>query len=140
MLEINFPSMGLTIVVFLFLIYFLNKILYKPLLSFMDARENSIKSSEDSIRANSADVDSNKAEIEEILNQARGEANRIKQLSLDKAKEKSAEILSHKKSELEASYSQFALELDRQKQELKDALKAQIPEYKNSVNNALAKI
>ena len=42
MLEINLPLVVLTAVIFLGLIAVLNSILYKPLLNFIDARNDAI--------------------------------------------------------------------------------------------------
>ena len=54
MLEIDLPLVALTAVVFLALIAILNSVLYKPLLGFVDKRNQDVKNDEDSIRIRSA--------------------------------------------------------------------------------------
>ena len=46
MLEIDPKLLGITVVVFLVMIYLLNVILYKPILSFVDNRNESIANEE----------------------------------------------------------------------------------------------
>ncbi len=48
--------MALVFVVFLVLVYLLNRILYKPLLGFMDTRDASIKKDGEGIEGNTADI------------------------------------------------------------------------------------
>ena len=98
MLEISLPALIFTVIVFLGLIYILNIMLYKPLLSFMDSREAMIQKDAEEAKQNALDVDSDRVEITKILDEARSQAAKIKQLSLDKAKEDSEVVIAAKKS------------------------------------------
>ena len=140
MLEISLPALIFTVIVFLGLIYILNIMLYKPLRSFMDSREAMIQKDAEEAKQNALDVDSDRAEIEKILDEARSQAAKIKQLSLDKAKESSEEKIAAKKSDLEADFNKFVKELGKEKAELKKDLQDKIPEFKSSIKSALAKI
>lgn len=140
MLEISLPALIFTVIVFLGLIYILNIMLYKPLLSFMDSREAMIQKDAEEAKQNALDVDSDRAEITKILDEARSQAAKIKQLSLDKAKEDSEVVIAAKKSELEADFGKFVEKLGKEKTELKKDLQDKIPEFKSSLKSALAKI
>ena len=74
MLDIDPLLMLLVFVVFVVSVYFLNEVLYKPLLSFMDNRDKSIKNDLESIRGNDRDIAVLQAEAENILANARKEA------------------------------------------------------------------
>ena len=140
MLEISLPALIFTVIVFLGLIYILNIMLYKPLLSFMDSREAMIQKDAEEAKQNALDVDSDRAEITKILDEARSQAAKIKQLSLDKAKEDSEVVIAAKKSELEADFDKFVKKLGKERAELKKDLQDKIPELKSSLKSALAKI
>lgn len=140
MLEINLPALIFTVIVFLGLIYILNIMLYKPLLSFMDSREAMIERDTQEAKQNALDVDSDKAEIERILGEARSEATKIKQLSLDKAKAKSDELIAAQRSDLEADFDKFIKDLGEEKSKLKKDLQEKIPDFKSGIKSALAKI
>ena len=140
MLEISLPALIFTVIVFLGLIYILNIMLYKPLLSFMDSREAMIQKDAEEAKQNALDVDSDRAEITKILDEARSQAAKIKQLSLDKAKENAEVAIAAKKSELEADFGKFVEKLGKEKTELKKDLQDKIPEFKSSLKSALAKI
>lgn len=140
MLEINFPAVCVTIVVFLTMIYFLNSKLYKPLLAFMDERENSIKRDEESVKQNSNDVSADKIEIENTILKARDEAAKIRATAIEKAKAEAGDIIAAKKAELESDFGGFMKELNDEKENLKKNLIQNLPDFKGSLKNTLSKI
>lgn len=140
MLEIDLPLVILTAVVFLGLIVALNSILYKPLLKFIDARNEAIKSDEDSASKNTSDLGIHEAEIEQIILAARSEAGKIKQEAANVAKDSAAKILSQKRATLEADYEMFMQNLQTQKDEFKSNLATKLPELKIALKTKLAKI
>ena len=115
MLEIDVPLMLLTAVVFLVLIAILNSLLYKPMLKFIDDRNASIKNDEESTSKNASDLSVHEKEIEEIILNARTEANKIRQEALNLAKEESLKEINAVKSSLEADYNEFLNALSSQK-------------------------
>ena len=140
MFEVSFPAMVMTIVVFLALIYFLNQKLYKPLLAFMEERENSIKKDEELANQNTLDLNIDKAELEEVVSEANMSASQIKNEAIQKAKDKVDEILSKKRVELQADFDDFMNDLAKQKDEIKAGLQSKIPEFQNSLKATLSKI
>lgn len=140
MFEVSFPAMVMTIVVFLALIYFLNQKLYKPLLAFMEERENSIKKDEELANQNTLDLNIDKAELEKVVSEAKMSASQIKNEAIQKAKDKVDEILSKKRVELQADFDDFMNDLAKQKDEIKAGLQSKIPEFQNSLKATLSKI
>ncbi|ABS52046.1 F0F1 ATP synthase subunit B family protein [Campylobacter hominis] len=140
MFEVSFPAMVMTIVVFLALIYFLNQKLYKPLLAFMEERENSIKKDEELANQNTLDLNIDKAELEKAVSEANMSASQIKNEAIQKAKDKVDEILSKKRVELQADFDDFMNDLAKQKDEIKAGLQSKIPEFQNSLKATLSKI
>lgn len=140
MFEVSFPAMVMTIVVFLALIYFLNQKLYKPLLAFMEERENSIKKDEELANQNTLDLNIDKAELEKAVSEANMSASQIKNEAIQKAKDKVDEILSKKRLELQADFDDFMNDLAKQKDEIKAGLQSKMPEFQNSLKATLSKI
>lgn len=140
MLEIDLPLVALTAVVFLALIAILNSVLYKPLLGFVDKRNQDVKNDEDSISKNTSDLSVFEAQVEQILSAARAEAGKIKQDALNAAKEAAGKITAEKRAELEVDYDAFAQNLQAQKNEFKAELMNSLPELRSALKSKLARI
>lgn len=140
MLEIDLPLVALTAVVFLALIAILNSVLYKPLLGFVDKRNQDVKNDEDSISKNTSDLSVFEAQVEQILSAARAEAGKIKQDALNAAKEAAGKITAEKRAELEVDYDAFVQNLQAQKNEFKVELMNSVPELRSALKSKLARI
>ena len=140
MLEIDLPLVALTAVVFLALIAILNSVLYKPLLGFVDKRNQDVKNDEDSISKNTSDLSVFEAQVEQILSAARAEAGKIKQDALNAAKEAAGKITAEKRAELEVDYDAFVQNLQAQKNEFKVELMNRVPELRSALKSKLARI
>ena len=140
MLEIDLPLVALTAVVFLALIAILNSVLYKPLLGFVDKRNQDVKNDEDSISKNTSDLSVFEAQVEQILSAARAEAGKIKQDALNAAKEAAGKITAEKRAELEVDYDAFLQNLKAQKNEFKAELMNSLPELRSTLKSKLARI
>lgn len=140
MLEIDLPLVALTAVVFLALIAILNSVLYKPLLGFVDKRNQDVKNDEDSISKNTSDLSVFEAQVEQILSAARAEAGKIKQDAINAAKEAAGKITAEKRAELEVDYDAFVQNLQAQKNEFKAELMNSLPELRSALKSKLARI
>ena len=140
MLEIDLPLVILTAVVFLGLILILNSVLYKPLLGFIDARNNAIKIDEDSTSRNASDLALYESEIEKILSAARSEAGKIRQDAINLAKDSASKLISEKKAILEADYNLFIQNLQSNKDELSENLYSKLPEFRSALKSKLSRI
>ncbi len=132
--------MALVFFTFLILIYLLNRILYKPLLGFMDARDSSIKKDSEGIEGNAADIKALKEEMEMILQNARQEASLIKNKAQENAKQIADAKITQKREELSCKYSEFIATLQEEKEELKNSLSLQIPLFQESLRVKLGKL
>ena len=140
MLEINLPLVVLTAVIFLGLIAVLNSILYKPLLKFIDARNDAIKNDEESASKNTSDLGVYEAQIEQPIAAARNEAGKIKQEAINAAKDAAAKIVSEKRGVLEADYDAFIQNLNAQKSDFRADLQQKLPELQAALKAKLARI
>lgn len=140
MLEINLPLVVLTAVIFLGLIAVLNSILYKPLLKFIDARNDAIKNDEESASKNTSDLGVYEVQIEQLIAAARSEAGKIKQEAIDAAKDAAAKIVSEKRGVLEADYDAFIQNLNAQKSDFRADLQQKLPELQAALKAKLARI
>lgn len=140
MIQIDVSAFILTIIVFIALVGYLNRRLYQPLLTFMDARDAAIKRDEDAANKNLAEVDSEAKEIEDILTKARNEAATVRQDGLSQIEADEAEEIKAKKDSLEDDFSKYLQELEKEKVQLKESLKASIPAFRSIIKEKMARI
>lgn len=132
--------MALVFVIFLVLVYLLNRMLYKPLLGFMDTRDVSIKKDNEGIEGNAADIKALKKEADDILQKAREEAALIKNKAYESAKETAKVKITDKKNELTQKYNAFITSLEDEKERLKMSLRSEVPFFKESLQSKLGKL
>lgn len=140
MLDIDPLLMLLVFVVFVVLMYFLNEVLYKPLLSFMDNRDKSIKNDLESIRGNDREIANLQAEAESILAEARKEAGRIKEEAQDGARKLAEVQIEEKRMEFERKKSDYLNTLKSETDSLHESLRAQIPIFQESLKTKLSQL
>ncbi len=140
MLNIVPPLLLVTGTVFLVLLILLNKMFYKPLMEFMDNRNNSISRDLENAGKNASDVVAYYQEIEAILAEGRVEAAKIKETALNEAREKAAQKIEQKKSEIEAQAIAFANEIAAEREVFKSSLLGQVPLFQERVVAKLNKI
>ena len=140
MLDISPLLMVVTLVIFLFLLVWLNNKLYKPLLEFMDSRDATI--ARDMKEASSVGGSSEEliAKANANINNAKATAAKIRNDAIEEGKQKSLEAISKKQSELEKSYDEFMAKLAKEKEELKNSLASHIPEIKESLSSKFAQL
>lgn len=129
-----------TMAIFLVMILILNSMLYKPLLRFMDERNSSIKNDENKVKENSQEMLGANDEVEKIHQSTREEIYKIKQSAINQAKEEAQVAIQAKKEELERKMASFYVELNAQKEELKQNLLKNLPEFKQLLENNIKKI
>lgn len=139
-ISLNPQLMALVFVLFIVSIYVLNKWLYQPILSFMDARDEKIKNDLANIDGNDSQIAHIDGEIRAILDEARKEAGAIKESALNEAKADYANNIERLKSENDTNLSARLQALQKEKEELKSALLAQMPEFQNALNRKLQNI
>lgn len=138
--DMHISIMLVTMVIFLAMIVILNSILYKPLLRFIDERNSSIKNDENKVKENSQEMLGANDEVEKIHQSTREEIHKIKQSAINQAKEEAQVAIQAKKEELERKMASFYVELNAQKEELKQNLLKNLPEFKQLLENNIKKI
>lgn len=139
MLDIHLPLMVFVFVVLMTLLFLLNRILFKPLIGFMDERNQSIAKDLESSKNLSGDSEELHAKAMQVISDAKTEAAIIRQKAIDEAKLVAQGKIDAKQKELEAAYDSFAQNLAKEKNALKDALLAQMPQFKDGIKAKLSK-
>lgn len=133
MLDINGGLLVASAVIFLIVLVVLNKWLYKPLIKFMDDRDDAIKKDLENVAKNSGDVDELHKQANDIVSKAKAEAHAIREKAITEAKKLVEAKISSKKEELEKSYGEFATSLEEERVALKNSLLSQVPLFKESL-------
>lgn len=139
-ISLNPQLMLLVFVLFIIAIYVLNKWLYQPILTFMDARDERIKNDLANIDGNDSQIAHIDGEIRIILDEARKEASAIKENALNAAKEDYATNIEQLKSQNDENLNARLKSLQEEKDALKSALLAQMSDFKTAVDRKLKNI
>ena len=140
MLEIDPKLLGITVVVFLVMIYLLNLILYKPILSFVDNRNESIANEEKELLKYGNDTKKYEEECAAILASARDEVSKLKAAAIQSANELSKSKIDAERARLEADYKEFEAGLKTEQEALKVALSDNLPIIKTEIKSVLSKL
>jgi len=140
MLDINLGLLIFTAVVFFALIYFLNNILYQPLLGFIQKREDLIKSDLENIAQDSGDVANSLEKANSLISNAKSEAAQIRESAITKAKDAAAKELEVAQTAIEEKYDAFVKELSGERETLKSELVSNLSTYQNSLQSKLKNI
>ncbi len=127
-------------VIFLILLVVLNKILYRPLLNFMENRDKSIKRDLESTGKNSNDTLAYQKEAQKIILDAKMEAGKIKEGVIAIVKEEVSKKIEQSKVSIEEEYEKFLNELRTQKTELKSTLITNLPAFDEGIKSKLSQI
>jgi len=134
MLDLHPNLIAITFVSFISLIYILNKLLYTPLLNFMDTRDLSIENDIKNASKNINDINNVQNEINDNLNEAKQEADKLKQEANKKAKEEQDKKLQALREELDSNYSQFTADLEKEKEKFRQDILSKSPILKEKFN------
>ncbi len=140
MLDINLGLLIFTAIVFFALIYFLNSILYQPLLGFIQKREDLIKSDLENIAQDGSDVENSLKKANTLISDAKSEAASIRESAVSKAKEAAAKELESAQRAIEEKYTLFVKELSAEREGLKKELASNLSTYQNSLQSKLKNI
>ncbi|MGP1579522.1 MAG: FoF1 ATP synthase subunit B' [Wolinella sp.] len=139
-LSVNPWLMLVVFTIFILSVYLLNKWLYKPLLTFIDNRNISIKSDLESIQNNGSEIAFLDAEAARVLTQARSEANLIREKAIQSAMAISEKKITTKHEELEKKKKEFLKVLAEEEGVLRSSLLAQMPLYRESLKAKISQL
>jgi len=140
MLDIHLPLMLFVLALFLFLLVVLNKMLFQPLVSFMDDRDNSIAKDLEAAKGLTGNTDELNAKAEVNISDAKNEAAAIRQKATDDEKSSAASKVESKQSELDKEYGSFIKKLAEDKENLKNSLLSEMPLFKESLKAKFSKL
>ena len=140
MLDIHLPLMLFVLALFLTLLVLLNTMLFKPLVKFMDDRDNSIAKDLEAAKGLSGNSDELNAKADANISNAKNEAAAIRQKAIDYEKRLAASRVETKQSELEKEYEAFVEKLALDKENLKNSLLSQMPLFKESLKAKFSKL
>ncbi len=99
---------------FLLLIFILNLLLYKPILSILEKRQKSLDDSQDEINKLNDTIEKKMAEYEEKVRQAKVAAMEQKTLTLNDASDKAKSIIDAVRAEVPKLFEQFNEKLNKE--------------------------
>jgi F-type H+-transporting ATPase subunit b len=140
MLDINPILLVITLAVFVFLIKYLTKNLYDPLLKYMDDREARLQADRNSVNQNSSEIESLHKEAREALSKARAEAVSIKENTISNAKKSIAKKLAERKEALAKDYKSFQDSLSIERKKLQNQLQGNSASLETALKNRFASI
>lgn len=122
MINLDLALMITVAVIFLFMLSALNKMLFKPMLRHMDAREKSLKENQANASQSSGDASELAVEAMKILDDAKHEAHKYLEEEMDKQKEENSKLLNNRKAEIEEEIQAFHKELEVEKEKAQQVL------------------
>ncbi len=140
MLDISIGLLIFNIILFIGLIVVLNKIMYKPLMQFMQNRDERIAKDLESVNLNDSDTQKFLQEAEKNISEAKKEASDVKSSMIEKAKEEISKEFGNKKEILEKELEEFMSSLNSTKETLKKELSANLSTYKKAVEAKVKKV
>jgi len=133
MLDIDKGLLLATLVIFLFLIVVLNSWLYRPLLAFMQKREDDIKRDLSKVGSNDSEINELMDKANTILTNAKLEAAALREKVIADAKELAESRIEAKKATLANEYAEFEKSLEETKEEFRGELVKEVPAYKKAL-------
>lgn len=139
-IAVNPYLMLLVFIVFLITLYLLTIWLYKPLIAFMDNRENCMKQDLQCVQDDSKEIVKIDREIKQIIENARLEAYKIITQATNEAKNTCETKITKKKAEASTKFEEFSNEIQVHKQKLKNDLLASMLDFENSLKLKISQI
>ena len=140
MLDLNLGLMLFVLVVFFSLLFLLNQMLYKPLLKFMDDRDNSIADDLKNAKEMAGNSDELNAKADAIIADAKAEANAVREKAVNAAKALAESKIESKNQELDKQYQAFEDELSKERAELEKSLVGSLPLFKESLKSKMSSL
>lgn len=139
-ISLNLELMLLVFFLFILCVILLNKWLYKPILEFMDSRDNMIKNDLENSSNNDSEIEAIQSEIDIILDNAKKEATLLKERAHAQAKLNYDKNIQEVKNLNEKDLANFMETIKKEKEELYQSLLTQVPDFKKNLNVKLKKM
>jgi len=140
MLDLNPGLMLFVLIVFFSLLFLLNRMLYQPLLKFMDDRDATISGDLQNAEEMAGNNDELNRKADALLGDARAEANTIRDKATSEAKALAESKIESKVKELDGNHQTFLTELTAEQDALKKSLASELPQLKKSLQTKLSSL
>lgn len=138
MIDISLEIMGTTLVVFLFLLLFLNYTFFKPMLAHLDKRKEHLAQDQGSADGDSEEANALRQEAQLALSQAKQQAAKIRDEAIASAKAEVEKKLEAEREKIAQEGLLVAKRLEEEEEALKNALLGQAPLFKEALKAKLA--
>lgn len=132
--------MLLVFVVFIITMFLLNTWLFKPLIGFMDERENSLRKDMESAVSDDNEVKEIQEKIRSVLADAKAQASRIIEDAIDNAKADYDARMEKKTNEIQARLESFRADLESQKYQVGQELLADMAGFESALKGKIQQI
>lgn len=132
--------MLLVFVVFIITMFLLNTWLFKPLIGFMDERENSLRKDMESAVSDDNEVKEIQEKIRSVFADAKAQASRIIEDAIDSAKADYDARMEKKTSEIQAKLESFRADLESQKYQVRQELLADMVGFESALKGKIQQI
>ena len=132
--------MLLVFVVFIITMFLLNTWLFKPLIGFMDERENSLRKDMESAVSDDNEVKEIQEKIRSVLADAKAQASRIIEDAIDNAKADYDARMEKKTNEIQARLESFRADLESQKYQVRQELLADMAGFVSALKGKIQQI
>ena len=139
-ISVNFKLMILVFCCFIILLFLLNQWLYKPMIAFMNKRDEMIKKDLQDTQGNLEEIAKIQEEITKTISGAQREAKEVIEQATAREKTLLEEKLAEKKAEIESKMLAFRQELLGYQEDLRSDLGSHIGEYKQSIRKKLEQV
>lgn len=112
-------TMLIQMIIFLALIFVLNILLYKPILSIIDRRKKQLEESENEIKLFNESVEKRVAEYEEKLKQAKIKATELKKEIIQEGANQAKNIVDAVRNEIPVMAREFQQKMDKEVEKAK---------------------
>ena len=122
-----------TIISFLVFVFLMNKILYAPILSIMEARKSYINDNYNTAKENDAESEVLVAKKEEKIQQAKSDARQIYIETVDEYKAQKSDIVTEAQKNAAEELAKSAINLENITNETKEGLKHSMTDLANDI-------
>lgn len=132
--------MLLVFVVFIITMLLLNSWLFKPLIGFMDERENSLRKDMESAMSDDNEVQEIQEKIRAIFVDAKAQASSIIESATIEAKAEYDEKMEKQANEVQGRIDSFRVDLENQKNQAKQELLADLGVFETALKSKVQQI
>lgn len=133
MIDFSLPVILAEAGIFIFTLVMLNMILFRPLTTFMEKREEKLNQDLESISKNTEETEQYEEEIASILNAAKAEVAKIKADAIENAEKEADALLSKERKEIAIKKELFLKELANEKTSIEAVLTENYSELESSL-------